>query len=65
LVVQSGGGGGDHGVIAATASTLFSRKGKQKDKDAQSRENRCGDEACCRNLSPRLKTRFQVSSDAY
>ena len=46
------------------ASILFFCNRKQKHKDAQSRENRRSDEACRRNLSARLKTRFQVSSEA-
>ena len=45
-------------------SALFLRKRKQKHKDAQSREDRAGDEACRRNLRARLKTRFEVSGDA-
>jgi hypothetical protein len=45
-------------------SAPFFRKRKQKHKDAQPREDRGGDEACRRNLSARLKTRFEVSSDA-
>jgi hypothetical protein len=75
LVVQSSGDGGDLGRIAATflavtsespnlTSALFFRKRKKKHKDTQSREDRGGDEACRRNLSARLKTRFQVSSEA-
>jgi len=75
LVVQSGGDGGDPredrrhflavnpGVRKLTSALLF-RKRKQKHKDTQSREDRGGDEACRRNLSARLKTRFQVSSEA-
>jgi hypothetical protein len=70
-----GGDGGDLGRIAATflavnlgvpnlTSALFFRKRKQKHKHTQSREDRGGDEACRRNLSARLKTRFEVSSDA-
>jgi hypothetical protein len=50
-------------MIVATASALFSRRGKQKHKNAQSRENRSGDEACRRNLSSRLKTCFKMSSN--
>jgi hypothetical protein len=76
LVVQSGGDGGDLGWIAATflaafpgvgnsPSALLFRKRKQKHKDAQSREDRGGDEACRRNLGARLKTCFEVSSDPY
>ncbi len=49
--------------IRDLTSTLFFRKRKQKHKDAQARENRCGDEARRRNLSARLKTCFEVSSD--
>jgi hypothetical protein len=75
LVVQSGGDGGDLRRIAATflavstgvrnfTSTLLFRKRKQKHKNTQPREDRRSDEACRRNLSARLKTRFQVSSDA-
>jgi hypothetical protein len=45
-------------------SALLFRKRKQKHKNTQAREDRGGDEACHRNLSARLKTRFQVSSDA-
>jgi len=53
---------GDYGVGNRTSALLF-RKRKQKYKDTQSREDRGGDEACRRNLSARLKTRFQVSSE--
>ncbi len=51
------------GIRNLTSALLF-RKRKQKHKDTQSREDRGGDEACRRNLSARLKTRFQVSSEA-
>jgi hypothetical protein len=49
---------------ARGSSALFFPEAKQKYKGAQSRENRSGDEACGRNLSARLKTCFQVSSNA-
>jgi hypothetical protein len=56
--------------LALTPASVISllalsfRKREQKHKDAQTREDRGGDEACRRNLSARLKTRFKVSSDA-
>jgi hypothetical protein len=49
---------------AISLSALLFRKRKQKHKNTQAREDRGGDEACHRNLSARLKTRLQVSSDA-
>jgi hypothetical protein len=45
-------------------SALLFRKRKQEQEDTQSREDRGGDEARRRNLSARLKTLFQVSSEA-
>jgi len=54
---------GDPKVCNLT-SALFFCKGKQKHKDAQSREDRRGDEACRRDLSARVKTCFQLSSEA-
>jgi len=51
------------GVGNSPSALLFGKR-KQKHKNTQSREDRRGDEACRRNLGARLKTRFQVSSDA-
>jgi hypothetical protein len=45
-------------------SALFLRKRKQKQKDTQPREDRGGDESGGRNFGARLKTGFEVSSDA-